>query len=84
MRQDDILERIAEKVKNFAVIVSLIAAAGRLGRGGQPLTFVLQYVCDNKEVPDFNAMYELYDECTIMVCHARAGPARPTQTRRTD
>ena len=46
MRQDDVLARIADVVKNFAVI----------------------YLCDNEEVPDFNAMYELYDPMTIMVC----------------
>lgn len=45
MRQDDVLARIADMVKNFAVI----------------------YLCDNQEVPDFNAMYELYDPMTIMV-----------------
>jgi DIM1 family U5 snRNP protein len=44
MKQDDVLARIADKVKNFAVL----------------------YLCDNTLVPDFNEMYELYDECTIM------------------
>jgi DIM1 family U5 snRNP protein len=44
MKQDDILARIADKVKNFAVL----------------------YLCDNTLVPNFNEMYELYDECTIM------------------
>jgi DIM1 family U5 snRNP protein len=44
MLQDEILSKIAEDVKNFAVI----------------------YVVDSTEVPDFNAMYELYDACTIM------------------
>ncbi|KAF2658775.1 thioredoxin-like protein-like protein 4A [Lophiostoma macrostomum CBS 122681] len=28
--------------------------------------FASIYVVDNKEVPDFNAMYELYDACTVM------------------
>jgi DIM1 family U5 snRNP protein len=28
--------------------------------------FAVVYVCDTKEVPDFNAMYELYDPCTLM------------------
>jgi DIM1 family U5 snRNP protein len=28
--------------------------------------FAVVYVCDIKEVPDFNAMYELYDPCTLM------------------
>lgn len=44
MRQDEVLYRIADKVKNFAVI----------------------YLCDIEKVPDFNTMYELYDECTLM------------------
>lgn len=41
---DEHLYKIADKVKNFAVI----------------------YVVNNKEVPDFNAMYEIYDACTVM------------------
>ena len=44
MRMDDVLSRVSEKVKLFAVI----------------------YVVDIEEVPDFNAMYELYDPCTVM------------------
>lgn len=44
MRQDEVLYRIADRVKNFAVI----------------------YVCDLDQVPDFKAMYELYDPCTLM------------------
>ncbi len=44
MRQDDVLARVADRVKQFAVI----------------------YLCDNEEVPDFNAMYELYDPMTVM------------------
>lgn len=28
--------------------------------------FASIYLVDNKEVPDFNAMYELYDPCTVM------------------
>lgn len=44
MRQDEVLYKIADKVKNFAVI----------------------YLCDLDEVPDFKAMYELYDACTVM------------------
>lgn len=44
MLQDEILAKIAEDVKNFAVI----------------------YVVDITDVPDFNAMYELYDACTTM------------------
>lgn len=44
MLQDEVLYKIAEDVKNFAVI----------------------YLVDITEVSDFNAMYELYDPCTIM------------------
>src|SRR3954464_10166639 len=44
MRQDEALFKIAERVKNFAVI----------------------YLCDIDQVPDFNAMYELYDPCSIL------------------
>ncbi|KAJ9143442.1 Thioredoxin-like protein 4A [Pleurostoma richardsiae] len=44
IRQDEVLARIAERVKSFAVI----------------------YLCDIKQVPDFNVMYELYDPMTIM------------------
>jgi DIM1 family U5 snRNP protein len=28
--------------------------------------FAVIYTVDNKVVPDFNAMYELYDPCTVM------------------
>lgn len=28
--------------------------------------FATIYLVDNTEVPDFNAMYEIYDECTVM------------------
>ncbi|CAI9632521.1 unnamed protein product [Alternaria burnsii] len=28
--------------------------------------WVAIYVVDNKQVPDFNAMYEIYDPCTVM------------------
>ena len=44
MRQDEVLFKIADRVKNFAAI----------------------YLCDLDEVPDFKAMYELYDPCTVM------------------
>jgi DIM1 family U5 snRNP protein len=44
MTMDEHLYKIADAVKNFAVI----------------------YTVDNKAVPDFNAMYELYDACTVM------------------
>ncbi|KDD73938.1 DIM1 mitosis protein [Helicosporidium sp. ATCC 50920] len=28
--------------------------------------FAVTYLVDNVEVPDFNAMYEVYDPCTVM------------------
>jgi DIM1 family U5 snRNP protein len=28
--------------------------------------FATVYLVDNAAVPDFNAMYEIYDECTVM------------------
>lgn len=28
--------------------------------------FAVIYTVDNKQVPDFNAMYELYDACSVM------------------
>ncbi|EPS36112.1 hypothetical protein H072_10495 [Dactylellina haptotyla CBS 200.50] len=44
MKMDETLYKIAERVKNFAVV----------------------YVCNTTEVPDFNTMYELYDNVTVM------------------
>jgi len=44
MEMDEILFKISEDVRNFAVI----------------------YLVDITEVPDFNVMYELFDEMTIM------------------
>ena len=44
MRMDETLFKVADVVKNFAVI----------------------YLVDVREVPDFNAMYELFDPCTLM------------------
>ncbi|KAJ9662937.1 Dimethyladenosine transferase [Neophaeococcomyces mojaviensis] len=44
MEQDEILYKIADKIRNFAVI----------------------YTCNNDIVKDFNQMYELYDEMTVM------------------
>lgn len=44
MQMDEVLYKISEEVRNFAVI----------------------YLVDLTEVPDFNVMYELYDEMTIM------------------
>mmetsp|Transcript_8080 Transcript_8080/g.20724 ORF Transcript_8080/g.20724 Transcript_8080/m.20724 type:complete len:143 (-) Transcript_8080:2591-3019(-) len=44
MRMDEVLNGVADKVKNFAVV----------------------YLVDITKVPDFTAMYELYDPCTVM------------------
>ncbi|KAK7187518.1 Thioredoxin-like 4A [Paraphaeosphaeria sporulosa] len=33
---------------------------------GKLKNFATIYLVDNTEVPDFNAMYEIYDECTVM------------------
>jgi len=44
MTMDEHLYKIADLVKNFAVI----------------------YTVDNKAIQDFNAMYEIYDACTVM------------------
>lgn len=64
MRQDEVLYKIADRVKNFAAIylcdidkVSLPLEAASGTRGA---------VSKRPQVPDFNTMYELYDPCTIM------------------
>lgn len=64
MRQDEVLYKIADRVKNFAAIylcdidkVSLPSEAASATRGA---------VSKPPQVPDFNTMYELYDPCTIM------------------
>lgn len=44
IEMDEILSKIAEKVKNLAII----------------------FLVDITKVPEFNNMYELYDDCTIM------------------
>ena len=44
MQMDEILLKVSEDVRNFAVV----------------------YLVDINEVPDFNTMYELYDNCTVM------------------
>lgn len=44
MQMDELLYKVAEDVRNFAVI----------------------YLVDITEVPDFNTMYEIYDEVTVM------------------
>ncbi len=44
MQMDELLYKVAEDVRNFAVI----------------------YLVDITEVPDFNTMYEIYDDVTVM------------------
>ncbi|KAI1749911.1 mitosis protein DIM1-domain-containing protein [Xylaria castorea] len=76
MRQDEVLYRIADKVKNFAVVsLSLLHVKHRAvacydstyGVASLITVFRLKiYLCDNEQVPDFNVMYELYDPMTIM------------------
>ncbi len=44
MEMDETLSKVAEKLKNMAVI----------------------FLVDITKVPDFNKMYELYDNCTVM------------------
>ncbi|KAI5309308.1 U4/U6-U5 snRNP complex subunit dib1 [Ascosphaera atra] len=67
MAQDEVLFKIAERIKNFAVIylcdigecvLALLCLSGIL-MGGE-----LIWLTD--EVPDFKGMYELYDPMTIM------------------
>lgn len=65
MRQDETLYKIAERVKNFAVIYLC-----DIDQACASLCFVLvlflQFTNPFSQVPDFNAMYELYDPCSIM------------------
>lgn len=61
MQQDEALFKIAERVKNFAVIYLCDIDQVRAQPDTLPNT-----VSDQAQVPDFNAMYELYDPCAIM------------------
>lgn len=67
MRQDEVLYKIADRVKNFAAIylcdidkVSLASEAEAEAESG------VRFGSKRSQVPDFNTMYELYDPCTIM------------------
>lgn len=61
MLQDEVLYKIADRVKNFAVIYLCDI---------DEVCFMLppsvRAVPNSKQVPDFNAMYELYDPCSIL------------------
>ena len=61
MRQDEALFKIAERVKNFAVIYLCDIDQA----GVHPLSLRRSHA-NRLQVPDFNAMYELYDPCSIM------------------
>lgn len=62
MRQDEILYRIADKVKNFAVM-QVDDYCPYMELTANPRC---SYLCDLDLVSDFNAMYELVDPMTIM------------------
>jgi DIM1 family U5 snRNP protein len=61
MRQDEALFKIAERVKNFAVIYLC-----DIDQAGAHPPSLRGSHADRLQVPDFNAMYELYDPCSIM------------------
>jgi U5 snRNP protein, DIM1 family len=66
MRQDEVLYKIADRVKNFAAIylcdIDKVKFPSKPARSRQRSEWDL--TC--WQVPDFNTMYELYDPCTIM------------------
>lgn len=63
MRQDEVLYKIADRVKNFAAIylcdIDKVSSPAEAESG-------LRFGSKRSQVPDFNTMYELYDPCTIM------------------
>jgi DIM1 family U5 snRNP protein len=62
MRQDELLYRIADRVKNFAVIYLCDNSEGKR----LFLSFRCLHANIQSIVKDFNTMYELYDPMTIM------------------
>lgn len=78
MRQDEMLFKIAERVKSksslsfwlhpFTVFRSShdLAKGIEFTDGHVSLDFAVIYLCDIDEVPEFNSMYELFDPMTIM------------------
>jgi DIM1 family U5 snRNP protein len=64
MRQDEVLFKIAERVKRKSPF-----RAGRVffvKSATDIPVFAVIYLCDIDEVPEFNTMYELFDPMTIM------------------
>lgn len=63
MRQDEVLYKIADRVKNFAAIylcdIDKVSPPSKAASGARVGS-------KQSQVPDFNTMYELYDPCTIM------------------
>lgn len=66
MRMDETLFKVAEKVKNFAVIYLVGVLSFQYLRNSEVLLHLYFPQVDVREVPDFNAMYELFDPCTVM------------------
>ena len=62
MKMDEVLYKIAEKVKNFAVVyvVDITEVSCRVIMNPQ-IRIIM-----NPQVNEFNKMYELYDPCTVM------------------
>jgi DIM1 family U5 snRNP protein len=65
MRQDEILYRIADRVKNFAVIYLCDNEEGMSPHLPAEITYSSR-LTSSRTVKDFNTMYELYDPMTIM------------------
>lgn len=61
MKMDEVLYKVADRVKNFAVIYVC-----DLDEVRTTPTQTSSAATDPTQVPDFNAMYELYDPCTVM------------------
>jgi len=84
MQMDEILYKISEDVRNFAVIYLVdvsevrarvcvrVCTEGPVRRSRswkwarRAAQSLLPHRKRTKQVPDFNVMYELYDECTLM------------------
>jgi DIM1 family U5 snRNP protein len=65
IRQDELLYKIAERVKSPSSTASL-PTRNKTDPVCDAADFSVIYLCDVDEVPDFNTMYELYDPMTIM------------------
>lgn len=62
MLQDEVLYKIADRVKNFAVIYLCDIDEVCFS----PCFPSIRVLPNSNQVPDFNAMYELYDPCSIL------------------